>query len=308
MAKTYFINLGFYCEERQTTADFLTSMTSPTERIIRKDFQGQTPRSSQEFADAWTDSLQRKHLLADITRFNAKYPINGATRANFEKSRAAQKARLQLASSPFTLSYLQQIHLCLWRGFRRLMGDPSLTVAELVGNFILALVVASVYYNLQPTTEHFFAKGALLFFTVLLNAFGTLLEIVILYAQRPIVEKQARYAYYHPSAEAIASAVVGLPFKVVNTVVFNIPIYFMANFRREPGAFFFFLLISFFITLSMSMFYRTIASVSRTMSQAMAPAALLILAIVAYTGFAVPIKSMLGWSRWINYLNPIAYG
>lgn len=40
----------------------------------------------------------------------------------------------------------------------------------------------------------------------------------------------------------------------------------------------------------------------------MAPAAILILAIVIYTGFALPITYMLGWSRWINYLNPVAYG
>lgn len=56
------------------------------------------------------------------------------------------------------------------------------------------------------------------------------------------------------------------------------------------------------------MLFRTIASVSRTLSQALAPAAILILAIVIYTGFALPITYMLGWSRWINYLNPVAYG
>lgn len=82
----------------------------------------------------------------------------------------------------------------------------------------------------------------------------------------------------------------------------------MTNLRREPGAFFFFLLITFFLTLVMSMFFRSIASFSRTLSQAMAPAAILILAIVIYTGFVIPTRYMLGWSRWINYLDPVAYG
>ncbi|KAH0409307.1 putative ABC multidrug transporter, partial [Aureobasidium melanogenum] len=58
----------------------------------------------------------------------------------------------------------------------------------------------------------------------------------------------------------------------------------------------------------MSMLFRTIASVSRTLSQAMAPAAILILAIVIFTGFTIPTRYMLGWSRWINYLDPVAYG
>lgn len=58
----------------------------------------------------------------------------------------------------------------------------------------------------------------------------------------------------------------------------------------------------------MSMLFRSIASLSRTLEQALAPAAILILALVIYTGFAIPVTTMPGWSRWINYLDPIAYG
>jgi ATP-binding cassette, subfamily G (WHITE), member 2, PDR len=82
----------------------------------------------------------------------------------------------------------------------------------------------------------------------------------------------------------------------------------MVNLRREPGPFFFFVFVSFILTLTMSMLFRTIASVSRTLSQAMAPAAIIILAIVTFTGFAIPVNYMLGWCRWINYIDPIAYG
>ena len=39
----------------------------------------------------------------------------------------------------------------------------------------------------------------------------------------------------------------------------------------------------------------------------MAPAAVLILALVIYTGFTVPIRDMHPWFRWINYLDPVAY-
>lgn len=81
----------------------------------------------------------------------------------------------------------------------------------------------------------------------------------------------------------------------------------MTNLRREPGAFFFFLFLTFITTLCMSMIFRTIASASRTMSQAMVPAALLILALVTFTGFVIPISYMLDWCRWINYVNPLAY-
>ncbi len=40
----------------------------------------------------------------------------------------------------------------------------------------------------------------------------------------------------------------------------------------------------------------------------MVPAAILILALVIFTGFAIPVDYMLGWCRWINWLDPVAYG
>ena len=42
----------------------------------------------------------------------------------------------------------------------------------------------------------------------------------------------------------------------------------------------------------MSMLFRTIGSLSRTLAQAMAPAAIFILALIIYTGFVVNIRDM----------------
>lgn len=112
---------------------------------------------------------------------------------------------------------------------------------------------------------------------------------------------------YHPSAEAVASMLCDLPYKILNTIITNLTLYFMSNLRREAGAFFFFLLICFCATLAMSMIFRTIASSSRTLSQAMVPAAIIILGLVIFTGFVIPIDYMLGWCRWMNYLDPLAF-
>lgn len=40
----------------------------------------------------------------------------------------------------------------------------------------------------------------------------------------------------------------------------------------------------------------------------MVPASIIMLALLIFTGFVVPVNYMLPWCRWINYLNPIAYG
>ncbi|CAH0028476.1 unnamed protein product [Clonostachys rhizophaga] len=306
-AKQYFVNLGFECPPRQTTPDFLTSITSPQERIVRPGWEGKSPRTPDEFAAAWKNSQEYRELQKDIENYKSAHPVDGPDATTFRAKREAQQARGQRPKSPYTMSYVQQVLLCLWRAYRRLIGSPDITIGQLVGNIAMAFIISSVFYNLPMTTGSFYQRCALLFFAVLMNAFSSALEILTLYAQRGIVEKHDRYAFYHPSAEAFASMLMDMPYKISNSIMFNLILYFMTNLRREPGAFFFFLFTSFLTVLVMSGIFRSLASASRTMSQAMVPAAILILALVMFTGFVIPIDYMLGWCRWINYIDPVAY-
>ena len=84
-----------------------------------------------------------------------------------------------------------------------------------------------------------------------------------------------------------------LPNKIGTSVFFNLTLYFMTGLRRTPSAFFIFYLFSFTCVLTMSMFFRSVAAMSRTLSQAMAPAAVTMLGLIIYTGFAVPIRGLL---------------
>lgn len=306
-AKDFYVGLGFDCPERQTTADFLTSLTSPAERKVRPGFESSAPRTPDEFAAAWEKSEDRAELLRDIAEFERMYPVGGEQLAKFQESRKAVVAKGQRIKSPYTISVSQQIMLCLRRGFQRLSGDRTILFSGMFGNGVMALVIGSVFFDLQNNTAALYSRGALLFFAILMNAFASSLELLTLFAQRPIVEKHTKYAFYHPFAEAIASMICDLPNKIGTSIFFNLTLYFMTNLRREPGAFFTFYLFSFMCVLTMSMIFRTIGSTSRSLVQALAPAAVFILALIIYTGFTIPIRNMHPWFRWFNYLDPVAY-
>lgn len=62
-----------------------------------------------------------------------------------------------------------------------------------------------------------------------MNALISITEINSLYDQRPIIEKQASYAFVHPFAEAFGGIVSDIPVKFVSAVVFNIIFYFLAG-------------------------------------------------------------------------------
>ncbi|KPM44406.1 ABC transporter CDR4 [Neonectria ditissima] len=307
-AQGYFESLGFICPEQQTTADFLTSMTSHQERVIRPGWEGKTPRSPEEFAQAWKASQTRASLMNDISEYVDRHPFGGEHYDRFLQSHKINQSEMQRSKSPFTLSYIEQMKPTLWRSWVLLKGDPSITATMLVSNLFEALIISSLFYNLPANTSSFFRRGILLLFIVIINAFGSILEILTLYAKRKIIEKHSRYALYHPSAEALSAMVMDLPYKIVNAVLLNTVLYFMGHLRREPGLFFFFLLMSFMMTLTMSMMFRLIGSVTKSVSQALAPASIILLAIALDTGFAIPPQYMKSWIGWVRWINPIFYG
>lgn len=85
-AKQYFIDMGWECPPRQTTGDFLTSVTNPTERKVREGFENKVPRTSEEFEKYWKASEHRKRLMEEIEEHEAEFPIGGKTLEEFQVS------------------------------------------------------------------------------------------------------------------------------------------------------------------------------------------------------------------------------
>ncbi|KAL0941992.1 ABC transporter CDR4-like protein 2 [Colletotrichum truncatum] len=305
-AKAYFEDLGFDCPDRQTTADFLTSMTSPHERRVRPGCEATAPRTADEFAARWKASAEHAALVEELDSYERENP----TKERFDEfvtSRKAERSPVQRLKSPYHLSFLQQVNLCIWRGYKRILADPAFVIASVGFNTIMGLVLGSGFYNMPENTDSFYARGAILFFTLLFNAFAGELEVLTLYIQRPVVEKHNRYAFYHQSAEAIANYITDIPAKIIYAILLNMIVYFLSNLRRTAGAFFFFLFINYFLTLTISALYRTIACVTRTAHQALVPVCLLTIGLMLYTGFSIPTDYMPGWSRWMGYVNPLSY-
>ena len=306
-AKQFFQDMGYMCVDRQTTADFLTSLTSPSERIVRPGFEHKVPRTAEEFAAYWEASSEFNNLMGEIAVFNINFPLGGPSMKDFRASRQAEQASHTRTKSPYNLSFPMQISLCTKRGFQRLRGDMELPLTTIIGNTILAFIFASVFYNTPATTNSFFPRGVIIFFSVLFNALTASIEILSLYLQRPIVEKHSRYAFYHPSAEAISSFIVDLPCKILAATGFNVVLYFLTNLRREPGPFFIFFLFAFMCTLVMSSIFRTMSCVTKSLAEALTPATMLIIILVATTGFVIPPINIPPWIKWLSYINPMSY-
>lgn len=182
-AKAYFETMGWFCPQRQTTGDFLTSITNPQERKAREGYETKVPRTPDDFERYWQQSTHYKDMLDEIEQNEKLYP-EGATLAAFRDSHHQAQAKHVRAGSPYTISVPMQVKICTIRAYQRLWNDKTSTITTIIGQSVMALIIGSVFYGTPLTTAAFFSKGSVLFFAVLLNALLSITEVNSLFAQR----------------------------------------------------------------------------------------------------------------------------
>ncbi|KAG5925530.1 hypothetical protein E4U42_004205 [Claviceps africana] len=308
-AKGYFERQGWYCPPRQTTGDFLTSVTNPQERVAREGYENKVPRTPEDFERLWRQSPEYRALIHRMDAHDKEFsgPRQRQSLAEFREHKNVRQANHVRPKSPYTVSYGMQVKLCTKRAYQRIWNNITATATQAISNVVMSLIIGSIFYGAPEATVSFYGRGSVLFMAILMNALTSISEITSLYEQRPIVQKHASYAFYHASAEAAGGFMADAPVKLVTAVVFNVVLYFLAELRREAGPFFLYFLITYMATLIMSAVFRTMAAATQTVSQAMTLAGVLVLALVNYTGFALPVPEMHSWFGWIRWINPVFY-
>ncbi|RVX69765.1 hypothetical protein B0A52_06410 [Exophiala mesophila] len=305
-AKSYFERMGWYCPARQTTPDFLTSVTNPSERQIRHDHNKKVPLTAIEFEQYWQESDEYRACMAANDRTEDVEQQEGRLQALREAHQQAQ-AHHTRGQSPYLLSVYMQIRLCMKRSSQLLWNDRASTITLACGRIILALIVGSIYFGPADTTASLHSSGSVIFLATLMNALMAVTEIGALFAKRGILEKQGTFAFYHPFTDALAAFVIDIPVKFIISILFNVVYYFLAGLTPEASKFFIFVLFTFTCTLLMSAIFRSVGAACKAAPQAYAIAGIGILIMIIYTGFALQSTYMHPWFRWINYINPIAY-
>ncbi|CAE6431284.1 unnamed protein product, partial [Rhizoctonia solani] len=308
-ARQYFIDMGWEPSNRQTTADFLVAVTDPLARTARSGWEDRVPRTAEEFATRWVSSPEGQSNRTEVEGYmRAPQDHIDKLHQDYKQSARAERATTMSRKSAYTVSIAMQVRAIILRRVQIIRGDiatPAITVASFV---IQALIMGSVYLKLPPATVAYFSRGGVLFFAVFFGALTAMAEIPALYAQRPIVSRHQKAAFYHPFVEALALTIVDIPITFVAQGLFDIIIYFMTGLQREASKFFIFLLITVIMTLTMKAFFRALAALCKQESQAQAFAGMGILMLSMYTGYTIPRPSMIGALKWLTYINPIRYG
>lgn len=123
-AKKYFEDLGYFCPERQTTADFLTACTDPAERRFRDDFEKSIPKGSIELEKAFRSSEAYKAVLKDVEEYETLLKESDhADAREFKQSVAETKSKHVSDRSSYTVSFFRQVLACTEREIFLTLND-----------------------------------------------------------------------------------------------------------------------------------------------------------------------------------------
>ena len=310
-AKRYFIDLGFHCPERQTTADFLTAVTDPTERRFRDDCERKTPKTPEELERAYQNSEAYKNVLRDVEDYERYLKETGYSDAKeFEETVHEGKSKRVPNKSNYTVPFWKQVYACTLREFWLLIGDTTTLYTLFFIIISNAFIVGSLFYGESLDTAGAFPRGGALFFSILFLGWLQLAELMKAVSGRAVMARQKEYAFYTKSAVAIARVLLDFPFVFTMVVPFCIVMYFMTGLDVDVSKFFIFLLFVYTTTIVVTALYRMFAAVSPTINDAVRFAGIALNLLIIYTGYVIPKPQLLDqyiWFGWLYYLNPISY-
>ncbi|KAI0318679.1 pleiotropic drug resistance ABC transporter [Amylostereum chailletii] len=309
-AKQYFIDLGYHPvpPSRQTTPDFLVTVTDPKARVIRPTYELVAPRTAAEFAEGFLRSDIAKQNKEEMRNYRQELSRHPELAAVFKHSVEQERGGYRLTNGVYTVSILEQTSAILRRRVQILKGDYKLQTIQLLLFILQGIIMGTIFYQTPSSTSAYFSRGGVLFFALLFAAISSMAEVPSLFIQKPIVLRQHRAAMYHPFVESVALTIVDLPVQFITMTLFSVVIYFLVGLQTSAGQFFIFLLFVMSMAVVMKTWFRAAATAFTSPAPAVASAGLILLVIVLYTGYAIPRPTMIGALRWLSYINPGTYG
>lgn len=70
-----------------------------------------------------------------------------------------------------------QIHLCMTRGYQRLLGETLFFAATVGANLAISLLLGSIFYQMPSSADSIQNRCVLLFFAILFNGLSSTLEV-----------------------------------------------------------------------------------------------------------------------------------
>ncbi|KAL1743665.1 ABC-2 type transporter-domain-containing protein [Schizophyllum fasciatum] len=308
-ARAYFTDMGYVpVTPRQTTADFLVSVTDPAGRVLREGVDpASVPRTADDFAVAFKRSALGQANRDDMASYRADFVGKAERAQKYRELVRDEHAEHTRRDSPYLISIPMQTRAVMLRRVQMTLGNFLATGINLFTFVFQGIIIGTVYLQTPDSTSAYFSRTGVLFFALLFSALVTMAEIPALFTQRPIILRHRNWAFYHPFIDALALFLVDIPVTFLTTTVWGIILYFLVGLQTSAAQFFVYYLFLFVTTIAMKSWFRALAAAFSAEAPAQSFAGISVLIFSIYTGYTIPEPSMIGALKWLVWINPLRY-
>ncbi|KAE8410781.1 P-loop containing nucleoside triphosphate hydrolase protein [Aspergillus pseudocaelatus] len=307
VAKQYFENLGFYCPGRQTTPEFLTSVTSPAERQIRPDYHGPLYLDAVSLARAFQQSEHYQKLQVELQQYAARSQSHPEVVEQFREAAISIRSKMSRPHSIEPSSAWRQIITGAERYYRLFWSDRNTFYTVLTLCSINALIAGSGFYAAPKTMSGSFERSGAVFFAATYFCMTALTEVIKTVKSRAILVKQHSMGLISPAAYAIIQTTADIPSALIQSIMFSICYYFLIGLSLSASQFFIFVLLVFVHFSAISSMFRMLGAWAPGLGIARLLAGCAMPIACVYAGYAPPVPSMHRWGSWIRRITPTPY-
>lgn len=305
LARSYFYELGYDTPDRQTTADFVTALTDTNQVSFRPGMEQRAPKTAEDRERAWRQSELYRQVETEMASYE-DHLAHAEQAEQLKQTVRSEKRKGVNKGSSYTVSFWDQIVSCIWRQLLVKWGARGDLYVKLFTIISVSFMISSLFYNQSYDSQGVFTRGGILLFACLFNGWLQLSESFEAVAGRPMLSRHRQFAFYRPSAVVLARALVDIPFLLVQCFLSSIIIYFLANLRRDAGAFWIFYVYCFLSSYSLTALYRMCAAFSPGFNEAIRFSVLALNVLIIWVGYVLR-RPQMNWLVWLNYAQPISY-
>ena len=160
------------------------SVTDPTVRNVRENFEDRVPRTAEEFEERWRASANYAQLKVAIEEHKKIGEYQKDSEMNcFKGIRSVEKASVTRNHLPYTLNLAMQFATTCRRATQRIRGEYAYFLAITTIMLVIPLVIGSMFFDIDPGTNGFFSKGGVILFMVMFNIIVNFAEVVAQFFQ-----------------------------------------------------------------------------------------------------------------------------
>uniref|UniRef100_A0A8C2WI56 Broad substrate specificity ATP-binding cassette transporter ABCG2 n=1 Tax=Cyclopterus lumpus TaxID=8103 RepID=A0A8C2WI56_CYCLU len=299
-ALNYFANIGYLCEPHNNPADFFLD-------IINGDSNTTNMNKCHGSEDLDFEELirSRQSIEENLVEEYRNSSYSSDTRAELERIVQEKKCISDSTSHNITYnsSFFHQLRWVLMRTFQNLMLNPQTSVAQLVVNIFLALVVGTIFSGVKDDQSGMQNRTGVLFFMTINQCFSTLSSAELFIIERKLFVHEYISGYYRVSVYFLSQILSDITLRTITSVIFSAIVYFMIGLKSTAEAFFIFTLTVTLVGYTATAMTMAISADQSFVALANIYITITFIFMMIFSGLLVNLPSMEAWLAWLRYFS-----